>query len=402
MSAVDNLARAVEFAPPDPVDATPDFGIKPWIPRDPATIQPRPWLYGRALLRGAVSALVAPGGTGKSSLALAEAVAMAVGCTGPERRTFLGTWCADDLRVAYIGGEDDEDERERRLAAVMARNGLTPAHLAGRLFCLSSDDAGLCIAEMDGARAVVTDDVERLKAVIRHHRLDVLIIDPFVSAHSVSENDNGAIDTVVKSLRSVARQTRCAIEVVHHVAKLRGDDLTQDSARGASSFVDATRSTRGLVRMTAKEGAAVGIHGAQLREYVRLVDLKGNYSPPEAARWFNLESVTIANGEAVGVPVPWTYPGALDTCNMDDVRIIMAALQLGGPHWKDAQRAGNGWAGDTVAAKLGMNPVDDKAAIRRMLDAWEASELLQVIRVPATGRANRESPAYTVNTGRIP
>ena len=45
-----------------------------WI--DPASIPPRPWLYGRHLIRKQVSVTVAAGGTGKSSLTIAEAVAM--------------------------------------------------------------------------------------------------------------------------------------------------------------------------------------------------------------------------------------------------------------------------------------------------------------------------------------
>jgi hypothetical protein len=40
-------------------------------------IPPREWLYGRHYQRGVVSGTVAPGGRGKSSLVMVEAVAMA-------------------------------------------------------------------------------------------------------------------------------------------------------------------------------------------------------------------------------------------------------------------------------------------------------------------------------------
>src|SRR5690606_4620106 len=55
------------------------IAAKPFIPVDPATIPPREWLYGRHLMRKFVSVTVAPGGVGKSSLAIVEAVAMASG-----------------------------------------------------------------------------------------------------------------------------------------------------------------------------------------------------------------------------------------------------------------------------------------------------------------------------------
>ena len=47
--------------------------------RDPSTIPPRQWLFGRHLIRKFMSCTIAPGGLGKSSLVLVEAVSMASG-----------------------------------------------------------------------------------------------------------------------------------------------------------------------------------------------------------------------------------------------------------------------------------------------------------------------------------
>ena len=47
--------------------------------REPTTIPTRDWLYGRLLVRKFVSATVAPGGVGKSSLIATEALAMVSG-----------------------------------------------------------------------------------------------------------------------------------------------------------------------------------------------------------------------------------------------------------------------------------------------------------------------------------
>lgn len=54
--------------------------------RDPTTIPPRPWVYGRHLIRKQVSVTVAPGGVGKSSLTICEALAMT------SERKLLGEW----------------------------------------------------------------------------------------------------------------------------------------------------------------------------------------------------------------------------------------------------------------------------------------------------------------------
>src|SRR4051812_27530497 len=57
----------------------------PYAWRDPAMIRPRAWLYGRHYIRKFISGTVSPGGLGKSSLAVAEALALATG------RDLIGT-----------------------------------------------------------------------------------------------------------------------------------------------------------------------------------------------------------------------------------------------------------------------------------------------------------------------
>jgi RecA-family ATPase len=46
---------------------------------EPSTIPPREWLYGKHLIRKFATATVAPGGVGKSSLELIEALSIVTG-----------------------------------------------------------------------------------------------------------------------------------------------------------------------------------------------------------------------------------------------------------------------------------------------------------------------------------
>ena len=55
------------------------FVLRPFVPVDPATLPPREWLYGRHYQRRTVSATVAPGGFGKTTLCMVESVAMGHG-----------------------------------------------------------------------------------------------------------------------------------------------------------------------------------------------------------------------------------------------------------------------------------------------------------------------------------
>jgi hypothetical protein len=92
---------------------------------DPATIPPRQWLYGTQLLRGFVSVLVAPGGTGKSAYAMAVATAIASG------RPILGENIFARVNVAVLNLEEPLDELDRRLAAICIRHKVCETEIAG-------------------------------------------------------------------------------------------------------------------------------------------------------------------------------------------------------------------------------------------------------------------------------
>src|SRR5215208_1131150 len=62
-----------QTAPATSIRATP-FSL-----RNPANIPRRRWLYGRRLVRGFISTTVAPGGVGKTSLVIVEALSMVSG-----------------------------------------------------------------------------------------------------------------------------------------------------------------------------------------------------------------------------------------------------------------------------------------------------------------------------------
>ena len=81
--------------------------------------------------------------------------------------------------------------------------------------------------------AIVAEPVvDKITATIVENRIDVLWIDPFVSCHTVGENDNSGIDTVAKQWGGIAKQTNCSIMLVHHSRKIAaGGVVTADDAR---------------------------------------------------------------------------------------------------------------------------------------------------------------------------
>jgi RecA-family ATPase len=72
---------------------------------------------------------------------------------------------------------------------------------------------------------------------MKARQIDVLIIDPFVKVHRVSENDNSIMDAVVTVFAEIAEATNGSVELVQHARKTGGAEIGVDDARGASSVV---------------------------------------------------------------------------------------------------------------------------------------------------------------------
>lgn len=197
---------------------------------DPKKIPLRRWLYKPNYIRQFVSLLISTGGVGKSSLAITEALALA---TGKPLLRMIPDEGAQ--RVWYWNGEDPIDELHRRVAAASKHYGLSEEDIGDRLFVDSGRTMPIVIAEED-KRVVRLNQavVDELIYQITQNEIDVVIVDPFVSTHRVSENDNAAIDLIAKAWNRIAEITNCAVLLVHHSRKPNGGEMTVDDTRGAS------------------------------------------------------------------------------------------------------------------------------------------------------------------------
>lgn len=108
--------------PPKPIIAT------PYTWKAPESLPPRHWLYGRRLMRQIVSATVAPGGIGKTSLTVADALAMISG------KPLLGILPPQPLRVWIWNLEEPRGEMERQIQATAKLYGLGPDDIGDRLY----------------------------------------------------------------------------------------------------------------------------------------------------------------------------------------------------------------------------------------------------------------------------
>ncbi|MBL4928778.1 AAA family ATPase [Fuscibacter oryzae] len=388
--------------PESSADDPPGITPTPYEWRDAESIPPRQWLYGHHLIRGFLSLTVAPGAVGKSSLMTVETLAMVTG------RNLIGDAPPKPLRVWTWNGEDPVDELARRLQAACINYGIGKEDIGDRLMMDSGRHVPIKIAttERNGSK-ISTPTVKALVKALASAKIDVLIVDPFVTSHSVPENDTTAINEVVSMWRIIADATNCAIELVHHVSKAAALDSAIGiyGSRGAGALIDGVRSARYLAKMSEIEAANFGIE--QPDRYFRVQDGKVNLVPASKASWRKMIGVPLhngaglwPNGDTMGVCTAWEPPDAFDGVTPSHVQDVQRAISSCDQPPKASERAAD-WAGyiigDVLAMDLGRGLKKEqrtaaqnmaRAKVRRIMAQWLRSGALvtEATRDSRTGR----------------
>jgi len=257
----------------------------------------RKWVMENRYIRGFVSVVVAPGGTGKSMLALLDAIAISTGqpLTHFEVKERGAVW--------FYNTEDPLEEQERRFFALLRQHNIQREEVEN--VHLTGCEVPLILVKQSRHDIVInTDAVDLMINYINTNNISTLIVDPFVRTHQVNENDNMQIDQVLQCFQTISKKTNCAIGLIHHTRKPGSSSANNNDAnmsRGASSLINAARISHNLANMTEDEALRFGIAKEKRSWYMRLDGAKGNLQPPaENANWFEKHSVRILNGEKVG------------------------------------------------------------------------------------------------------
>lgn len=294
-----------------------------------AMLPSRHWLLGRALIRGHLTVLVAPAGVGKSTHGIARAIALATG------QEITGESVHEQARVWVYNIEDDLIELKRRLAAALQHYMIGFDEVKGRVALNSGADQPLLMARLDKHGTVVRQpDVKSCIAHIKRETIGLFVVDPFVETHEVNENSNEHIKAVAVMYREIAREANCAVLLVHHTSK--PPQGTSDShagnmntARGASALVGVARVVQTLFSMSEADAERLGVGTDERHLYLRLDDAKANLGLISgSAAWYRRHSVTIANGDEVGVLVPHEFAaGTVPDITPDKTRQIFEEIE---------------------------------------------------------------------------
>lgn len=253
MNTMNVLAKPADGKPFSPL-----FSAVSWD--FPEAIDPKEWRDARLTpdcivqdyLYADVGVLVAPGGTGKTTIILFEAVHIVLG---------LPLWGLEVKKpgpVLFITAEDSREMLVARLRSIVHEMGLTEEQVATVQRDIRISDV---TGESYRLTSIIDDVVQTNEFVDQIIRASygmspvLVVIDPAVS-FGVGENRiNDAEQGLIVAARKVRKALNCCVRYLHHSGKANGRDKTLDqySGRGGSALPDGARMVAVMQRFDENE-----------------------------------------------------------------------------------------------------------------------------------------------------
>lgn len=205
-----------------------------------------------------ITITTADGGTGKTTLKLNEAIALALG------ESFLGFECMGEGRTLFITGEDTREKIGAMIGVILKQMGLmdgTPENEAKVRKVLNSiivkKDSDLCLITKgkDGFINYNADALKKLTEAIEDLRPRLIVFDPISSFWGSESALNDMSKAVAKFLGILVERSNASVEVINHVGKesSRNKDLSQFAGRGGTGLPSHARVSRALRPVDAEE-----------------------------------------------------------------------------------------------------------------------------------------------------
>lgn len=194
----------------------------------------------RDYLYADVATLVAPGGTGKTTLMLNEAAHIALG------RSLYGLPVESPGSTLFITAEDSRGLFAARLREIIKHMVLTPAErcvVLGAVWVwdVSGEHVKL-IRAMDG-NLIPTTLADSIVKAYQANPPAIVVFDPLISFGADEQRVNDNEQTLITAARRIVRGLGCCVRLIHHTGKAsaREKSLDQYSARGGSALSDGSR-----------------------------------------------------------------------------------------------------------------------------------------------------------------
>lgn len=225
----ERILKASEFPRPAPISTNEWDNAR----MGPSTIV-EGWFYED------VGVLIAPGGTGKTTLVLFMAIHIALG------RDLFGATVVKPGPVVILTAEDARESLVARLRSISQQMLLSAEEVfIVQKSILISDVSGnpLKLTEVSNQVVKSSNGTERLIRAIVSIQPVVVFIDPAVSFGIGEHRVNDAEQGLIEAARKIRNEASCCVEYVHHTGKqaARTQSKDQYSGRGGSAFADGSR-----------------------------------------------------------------------------------------------------------------------------------------------------------------
>jgi hypothetical protein len=241
--------------------------------------QPRRWVVKNLIHRGDTSVMIAPGGVGKSTIALTWAAHIAAGA-----HLAPGWETKQRGKVLVMNLEDTRDTLSERLEALCGEYGLNPRIVIPGLCLVTAEDFPFRLT-LDSRCNLNMDHINLLIEKVSNPEVVAAIYDPLVLVHDADEKDNGAMARVMRALLAIGRTADIGQLIVHHVTKpSRAAPLEHgnaDAARGAGAIIMQARHSLTLFPLARDEAEEHGIMEGPRKSYARLQVAKSNIAPSD-------------------------------------------------------------------------------------------------------------------------
>jgi hypothetical protein len=187
-----------------------------------------------------VGVFIAPGGTGKTTLVLFEAIHIVLGLK------LFGYEVVNSGPVVILTAEDSREMLVARLRMIAAQMGLTEDQMRTiRKNVIIDDLSGKGFKLTEVVRDVVmpSKNVDRFIAAAKDLSPAIAFIDPAVSFGVGESRVNDAEQGLIEAARRIRNELSCAVVYVHHTGKEAALSKRRDqyAGRGGSAFADGCR-----------------------------------------------------------------------------------------------------------------------------------------------------------------
>lgn len=316
-----------------------------------------------------VGLLIAPGGSGKTTLMLFVAAHVVLG------RDLFGETVETPGNVLFVTAEDSREILVARLRAVMDAMRLDDAErkcVIGGIHIADVSGSGFRLTLVADDVVIPSGNVNEIVAACADIRPVMIALDPAVSFGVGESRVNDAEQGLIETGRRLRNALACCVIFIHHSGKMNAREKTLDqySGRGGSAFADGSRMVHVLQNLTAYEWQqATGETLADGETGLILARPKMSYCPPVAALYVRRRGYSFQRVEPLSTSKTARVEGDANQLH----QLLIHELGQGRYHTKNSIEHAD--AGSM-----------SRAQIRTALAFLEASEMVETRTRSSTGR----------------